>query len=177
MNTKNFKDAVAKETQDVDFSSKSYQIHFQTNKGAITLDLYPNVAPGHCLNIIGLAKAGFYDGIIFHRIVPGFVIQAGCPQGSGVGGPGYTIKAEFNDTPHKPGTLSMARTNDPHSAGSQFFLCLEEVPYLDGQYTVFGQATDDASVQVIKSIGGVKTGAGDKPLEPVVIEKASVLVR
>ncbi len=92
--------------------------------------MWADKAPGHVANILGLAKIGYYDGLTFHRIVKGFVIQGGCPVGNGTGGPGYTIKQEFNAEPHEPGVLSMARTSDPDSAGSQFFLCLERVPYL-----------------------------------------------
>ena len=103
--------------KDVDFSQKSYQVEFDTTMGKITLDLYPDVAPGHVKNLIGLAKIGYYDGVTFHRVIKGFMIQGGCPQGTGTGGPGYTIKAEFNSRPHEPGTLSMARTSDPNSAG------------------------------------------------------------
>ena len=105
---------------DVDFSTNDYQIEFDTDAGKIILDLWPDVAPGHCRNIIGLTKIGYYDGIIFHRVISGFVIQAGCPEGRGTGGPGYKIDQEFNDRLHEAGVLSMARTNDPNSAGSQF---------------------------------------------------------
>ena len=89
------------------------------------LDMLTDVAPGHCNNMLGLAKIGFYNGLAFHRIIKGFMIQGGCPEGTGTGGPGYTIPAEFNATKHEPGVLSMARTSDPNSAGSQFFICLE----------------------------------------------------
>ena len=160
---------------DVDFSTTNYQVEFDTTMGKITLDLHPDNAPGHCKNIIGLAKIGYYDGIKFHRVIKGFVIQAGCPLGTGTGGPGYTIDAEFNDTDHVAGTLSMARTNDPNSAGSQFFLCLGRVPHLDKQYTAFGQTADDASTQVVLKIGDVQTGAGDKPVEDVTIQTGRVI--
>ncbi len=123
----------------IDFSQHAYQIELDTSEGKITLDMLPDVAPGHVKNMVALAKIGFYDGLTFHRVIRGFMIQGGCPEGTGTGGPGYHIKAEFNKTPHKPGVLSMARTSDPDSAGSQFFICLEEVPHLDGQYTAFGQ--------------------------------------
>ena len=116
----------------------------------------------------------FYDGLIFHRVIQDFMIQGGCPEGSGRGGPGYEIDAEFNDTPHEPGVLSMARTSDPNSAGSQFFICLEKVSHLDGQYTAFGRTADDASLQVVKAIGAVPTGAGDRPQQDVTITKVVV---
>src|SRR5687767_15507258 len=111
--------------KDVDFDKNKYQIELDTTKGKIVLDLLPDVAPGHAKNIIGLTKIGFYNGVKFHRVIKGFMIQGGCPQGTGTGGPGYTIKAEFNKTPHEPGVLSMARSSDPNSGGSQFFICLE----------------------------------------------------
>jgi peptidyl-prolyl cis-trans isomerase B (cyclophilin B) len=102
------------------------------------------------------------------------MIQGGCPQGTGTGGPGYTIPAEFNRTQHEPGVLSMARTSDPNSAGSQFFICLERVPHLDNQYTAFGRTADAASLEVVKAIGVVRTGGGDRPVEPVTIKKVTV---
>lgn len=160
---------------DVDFSTTNYQIEFDTTMGKITLDLHPDNAPGHCKNIIGLAKIGYYDGIIFHRVIKDFVIQAGCPQGTGTGGPGYQIDQEFNDTLHVAGTLSMARTQDPNSAGSQFFLCLGRVPHLDNQYTAFGQTADDGSTQTVLKIGDVQTGAGDRPVEDVTIKTGKVI--
>lgn len=160
---------------DVDFSKYDYQIEFDTTMGKITLDLHPDNAPAHCKNIIGLTKIGYYDGIKFHRVIGGFVIQAGCPQGTGTGGPGYTIDAEFNPTDHVAGTLSMARTNDPNSGGSQFFLCLGRVPHLDNQYTAFGQTADEESLQTVLKIGDVETGPGDKPVEDVAIEKGRVV--
>ncbi len=161
--------------QSIDFKKNKYSVLLDTNMGQIGIEFFPDVAPGHCKNIIALSKVGFYDGLTFHRIVKGFVIQGGCPVGSGVGGPGYTIKAEFNEMPHEPGVLSMARTNDPNSAGSQFFICLERVPYLDRQYTVFGRVSDKESLDVVKKIGAVQTGPQDKPLEPVTIRKATVV--
>lgn len=165
-----------KEIQEsISFSDHQYQVVFKTNKGDIRLNLDPEKAPDHCKNLIALAKAGFYNGIIFHRVVPNFVIQAGCPEGNGTGGPGYVIPAEFNDTPHVAGTLSMARTQDPNSAGSQFFLCLGDVPFLNGQYTVFGQTADEESLQVVLEIGQVKTGPSDRPVEDVVINSAEVI--
>jgi len=162
---------------DVDFSKNKYQVEFQTTMGRILLDLFPDVAPGHCKNLIGLARIGFYNGIIFHRVIKNFVIQAGCPEGRGTGGPGYTIRGEFNKYLHEAGTLSMARTNDPNSAGSQFFLCLGRVPHLDNQYTAFGQTADEASKDVVLKIGSVPTAAGDdRPKQDVKIQTAQVLV-
>lgn len=160
--------------KDLDLQNKKYRAELDTTKGPIRLDFLPDVAPGHVKNFLGLAKIGFYDGVTFHRVIDGFMIQGGCPQGTGTGGPGYTIKAEFNKTPHVPGVLSMARTNDPNSAGSQFFLCLETVSYLDGQYTAFGKVADEESLKTVQAIGKVKTGANDKPVEKVVIKKVTV---
>ena len=161
--------------KDVDFSKTKHQLVLETTMGNITLDLWPDVAPGHVRNIVGLAKIGYYDGVIFHRVIKGFMIQGGDPQGTGTGGPGYQIKAEFNDRPHEPGTLSMARTSDPNSAGSQFFICLERVPHLDRQYTAFGKTADAASLDVVRKIGDVKTGAQDRPTQEVKITKARVI--
>jgi peptidyl-prolyl cis-trans isomerase B (cyclophilin B) len=172
---KNRQKEVEAAQKDFDFSKNNYQLTFTTNRGDIRLNLYPDVAPGHVKNLLGLAKIGYYDGLSFHRIVKGFVIQGGCPSGTGTGGPGYTIDAEFNEKLHNPGTLSMARTSDPNSAGSQFFLCLERVPYLDRQYTVFGDAADQESIETIQAIGRSKTGPNDKPVEPIIIEKATVI--
>ena len=162
--------------EDVDFDANTYQVEFDTTAGKILVDVYPDVAPGHSRNLIGLAKIGFYDGIIFHRVIPGFVIQAGCPDGRGTGGPGYTIDAEFNDRLHEAGILSMARTSDPNSAGSQFFICMGRVPHLDRQYTVFGKTADDESLKNALSIGDVQTGAGDRPVDDVTINSARVVV-
>lgn len=167
---------VDKALEDVDFTKNKYQVEFDTTQGKILLDFFPDLAPGHAKNVIGLTKIGFYNGIIFHRVISGFMIQVGCPLGTGTGGPGYTIKAEFNRTPHEPGTLSMARTSDPNSGGSQFFICLERVPHLDNQYTVFGQTADKASLDVVKKIGAVETNNADKPLKEVKINSARVIV-
>lgn len=171
---KDYSNEVKTLSEEIDFSKKKYAVTLETSKGNIELELYPDVAPGHCKNIIALSKAGYYDELTFHRIVKGFVIQGGCPEGSGTGGPGYTIDAEFNPRPHEAGVLSMARTSDPNSAGSQFFLCLEKVPYLDNQYTVFGKTANDESLAVVKAIGAVETGAMDRPVEDVKILKAVV---
>jgi peptidyl-prolyl cis-trans isomerase B (cyclophilin B) len=171
---KNRKAEVDTATKEIDFSKNKYQIELDTTLGKITLNMLPEVAPGHCTNMLALTKIGYYDGLIFHRVIPRFMIQGGCPEGTGTGGPGYTIKAEFNATSHEPGVLSMARTNDPNSAGSQFFICLEKVPHLDRQYTAFGKTADASSLDVVKKIGAVPTAAGDRPKSPVTITRATV---
>jgi peptidyl-prolyl cis-trans isomerase B (cyclophilin B) len=150
----------------------------ETNKGTITLRFFPEVAPNHVENFIKHAESGYYDGTPFHRVIKGFMIQGGDPNGDGTGGhswkgPGSKLKAEFNDKPHNAGTLSMARTNDPDSAGSQFFLCLGRQAFLDRQYTVFGEC--ESGYDVVQAIGSVRTGRSDRPVEPVVIEKVTVI--
>ncbi len=160
---------------DVDFDNKAYQIELDTSEGTILLDLDPSVAPGHCKNMIGLAKIGFYDGLIFHRVIEGFMIQGGCPDGTGMGGPGYNIPAEFNAKPHLAGTLSMARSQNPDSAGSQFFICLGTQAFLDNQYTAFGQTANDESMAVVAKIGGASTNPSDRPDEDVTIKSAKVI--
>jgi peptidyl-prolyl cis-trans isomerase B (cyclophilin B) len=158
----------------LDLDSNNYEVTLETTAGPIRLTLDAAVAPGHVRNFVALAQSGFYDSGCFHRIIKGFMIQGGCPDGNGMGGPGYTIPAEFNATPHEPGVLSMARTNDPNSAGSQFFICLEKVPHLDNQYTAFGRTADEASLNVVKAIGNVATDGRDSPCEPVGILEVKV---
>ena len=128
----------------------------ETDMGTIEVELFDDVAPGHVENFLKLARDGYYDGLGFHRIIPGFVIQGGCPKGDGTGGPGWQIDAEFNDREHQPGSLSMARSSDPNSAGSQFFVCLtrEHCRHLDNQYTNFGRVTD--GMDVVEKIAGVE---------------------
>ncbi|MFO1023461.1 MAG: peptidylprolyl isomerase [Planctomycetales bacterium] len=172
---KNYKADVEAAQKEIDFSKNNYQLVLDTSMGKITLNMLPDVAPGHCLNLLGLAKTGYYNNLIFHRVISGFMIQGGCPNGTGTGGPGYTIKAEFNKTSHEPGVLSMARTSDPNSAGSQFFICLEKVPHLDNQYTAFGKTADDASLAVVKKIGATETDYNDRPKTPVTITSATVV--
>jgi cyclophilin family peptidyl-prolyl cis-trans isomerase len=130
-----------------------------TDKGDIEVDIFTAGTPKAAKNFLDLAKKNFYDGVIFHRIVPGFVIQGGDPTGSGSGGPGYKIPAEFNDYPHDLGVLSMARTADPHSAGSQFFVCLsrERTAGLDNQYTVFGKVV--SGIEAVQKIGADESNA------------------
>ena len=159
----------------LDLTGFEYEVVLDTTLGQIRLQLDSAVAPGHVRNMVALAESGYYDGGCFHRIIKGFMIQGGCPEGTGTGGPGYKIPAEFNKTPHEAGVLSMARTGDPNSAGSQFFICLERVTHLDNQYTAFGRTADAASLDVVKAIGSVRTGGNDRPAEPVIIKKATVV--
>lgn len=122
------------------------QARLTTKKGDIVFRFYPVEARQHSAAFIKLARAGFYDGLTFHRVEPGFVIQGGCPQGTGTGGPGYNLDAEFNSLPHVKGTVAMARAASPNSAGSQFYICLDDARFLDKQYTVFGQTTSGQDV-------------------------------
>jgi len=137
----------------------------ETKFGNITLKFFPDVAPGHVKNFLDLAKKGFYNNTIFHRVIPGFMIQGGDPSGNGTGGPGYTIKAEFNERPHKRGILSMARTNMPDTAGSQFFICVADRPDLDRQYTVFGEVV--SGMEVVDKIVSQPRNRMDKPNERI----------
>ncbi|HEC97736.1 MAG TPA: peptidylprolyl isomerase [Nitrospirae bacterium] len=144
----------------------------ETKFGNIELRFFPDVAPNHVNNFIELAKKGFYDGTIFHRVIPGFMIQGGDPTTKGpdrskygMGGPGYSLKAEFNDKTHKRGTLSMARGSDPDSAGSQFFICVADSPFLDRKYTVFGEVV--SGMDVVDKIVSQPKDARDDPLERI----------
>ena len=142
------------------------QARIETSSGAVTVELWDDVAPNHVANFLKLAADGFYDGLSFHRIIPGFVIQGGCPDGNGMGGPGWNVAAEFNDREHHEGVLSMARSNDPDSAGSQFFVCLgrDHCQHLDRQYTAFGKVIE--GIEAVRNIAAAATGPGDAPLEP-----------
>jgi peptidylprolyl isomerase/peptidyl-prolyl cis-trans isomerase B (cyclophilin B) len=122
--------------------ARASQARITTNKGDIIFTFYADDAPQHCAAFIKLSEAGFYDGLKFHRVEPGFVVQGGDPDGNGTGGPGYRLKAEFNERPHVRGTVAMARAANPDSAGSQFYICLDDARFLDRQYTVFGQMID-----------------------------------
>ena len=147
----------------------------ETSAGAMELEFLPTKAPGHVGNFVELAEKGFYDGTVFHRTIPGFMIQGGCPQGTGTGGPGYTIAAEFNDTPHVRGVLSMARAQDPDSAGSQFFICHGDARFLDKQYTAFGRLKSGQDVlDKIAQAPTQKGGEGSKPVQPVKIQKVTI---
>jgi len=160
----------------LDLVATDYEVELATTKGPIRLRFFPDVAPGHVKNFVALAKVGFYDNLIFHRVIRGFMIQGGCPLGTGTGDAGYKIKAEFNGTPHEPGVLSMARANDPHSAGSQFFICLGRHPHLDRNYTAFGKVVDEESMATVRAIGEVPT-RNDRPVDKVAIEKVTVTER
>ena len=137
------------------------------NGKEIKIELYPDVAPATVENFLNLVKDGFYDGLIFHRVIPGFMIQGGCPQGTGMGGPGHTIKGEFaangvkNDLRHTRGVLSMARSGNPNSAGSQFFIMHADAPHLDGQYAAFGKVIE--GMDVVDEIAAVPTDYSDRP--------------
>jgi peptidyl-prolyl cis-trans isomerase B (cyclophilin B) len=172
---KNRKAEVEAAQKEIDLAKNKYQVVLDTTEGKITLDLLPDLAPGHVKNLLGLAKIGYYDGLTFHRIIGGFMIQGGCPEGTGTGGPGYTIPAEFNATPHEAGVVSMARTSDPNSGGSQFFICLGKHTHLDRQYTAFGRTADADSLAVVQKIGKVATDRNDRPNKPVKINKATVV--
>lgn len=155
------------------------QVEIKMKSGnSMTAELYPDVAPNTVNNFLFLANKGFYDGLIFHRVIKGFMIQGGDPQGTGTGGPGYTIKGEFrqngftNDLKHDRGVLSMARAMHPDSAGSQFFIMHAKAPHLDGAYAAFGKLVD--GFDELDRIAGVKTNFSDRPLEDEVIEKMTV---
>jgi peptidyl-prolyl cis-trans isomerase B (cyclophilin B) len=153
-------------------ASKKYTATIETTEGAITLELFPKDAPQHVNSWIFLARDGFYEGVIFHRVIPGFMIQGGDPTGTGGGGPGYRLPAEFNRTKHVRGVLSMARTNDPNSAGSQFFLMHQDSFFLDGQYTAFGKIT--GGIEVVDKIVSAPRDANDRPHKPTKINKITV---
>ena len=146
--------------------------------GTITLELYPDIAPNTVANFVTLVQSGYYDGLTFHRVIPGFMIQGGDPLGNGMGGPGYSIKGEFsqngfqNGLKHTRGVISMARSQMPDSAGSQFFIMHADAPHLDGGYAAFGTVL--TGLDVVDAIAAVKTGANDKPVTDVVIEKMTV---
>ncbi|HCA05297.1 MAG TPA: peptidylprolyl isomerase [Ruminococcaceae bacterium] len=148
------------------------------NGGVMKAELYPEIAPNTVNNFISLARSGYYDGLTFHRVIYGFMIQGGCPDGTGMGGPGYQIKGEFsmngfkNDLKHTEGVLSMARSMMPDSAGSQFFIMHKTSPHLDGQYAAFGKITE--GMDVVNQIAECDTDYSDKPLDPQVIKRMTV---
>ena len=144
----------------------------------IRAELYPEIAPNTVSNFISLINKGFYNGLTFHRIISGFMIQGGCPLGTGTGGPGYHIHGEFamngfeNNLKHDPGVLSMARAMNPNSAGSQFFIMHKAAPYLDGQYAAFGKVIE--GMDAVNAIANVRTNFTDKPLTPVIMKTVTV---
>ena len=148
------------------------------NGDVMKAELYPEIAPNTVNNFISLVKKGFYDGLIFHRVIPGFMIQGGDPKGIGIGGPGYCIKGEFlqngfkNELKHSRGVLSMARSGNPNSAGSQFFIMHEDAPHLDGGYAAFGKVIE--GIEVVDHICDVRTDWNDKPRIPQVMKKVTV---
>jgi peptidylprolyl isomerase len=144
------------------------QLVFTLDGGDVNIRLRPDLAPKHVARITELVKSGFYDGLTFHRVIDGFVAQGGCPDGNGMGGSGEHIPAEFNAEKHVRGTMSMARSSDPDSASSQFFICLDEVPYLDNQYTVWGQVS--SGMEHVDAIP-----KGEPPANPGKIIKASII--
>lgn len=148
------------------------------NGGVMKAELYPDVAPNTVNNFIALVKSGFYDGLIFHRVIPGFMIQGGDPDGTGMGGPGYSIKGEFaqngvrNELAHTRGVLSMARAMDPDSAGSQFFIMVDDAPHLDGGYAAFGKVTE--GMETADGIVGAKRDYNDRPRQDQRMKKVTV---
>ena len=148
------------------------------NGGVIKCELYPEIAPESVNNFISLINKHFYDGLIFHRVIKGFMIQGGCPNGNGMGGPGYTIKGEFsqngftNNFKHTKGVLSMARAMDPNSAGSQFFIMHQDAPHLDGQYAAFGRVVE--GMDIVDEIASVPTDFRDRPKIDMVIKSVTL---
>ncbi len=155
---------------------KEFDPHF-LGKALIKLELYPELAPNTVNNFLSLVNKGFYDGLGFHRVIYGFMIQGGCPDGTGMGGPGYSIKGEFaangfeNNLKHTAGVISMARAMNPDSAGSQFFIMHKDAPHLDGQYAAFGKVTE--GMEVVNEIAECDTDFGDKPLDPQIMVKVT----
>jgi peptidyl-prolyl cis-trans isomerase B (cyclophilin B) len=147
--------------------NKIYVARMETTEGPIVLELYPKQAPHHVNSFVFLSKEGYYNGVIFHRVIPGFMIQGGDPTGTGGGGPGYKLKAEFNPTHHARGVLSAARTPDPDSAGSQFFIMHGDSPHLDNQYTAFGKVIE--GMDVVDKIANAPTN-GERPVKPASIK-------
>lgn len=161
------------------FMAQNPIVTFEMENGDIMkAELYPEVAPNTVNNFISLISKGYYDGLIFHRVIRGFMIQGGCPDGTGMGGPGYSIKGEFssngfaNDLKHTPGVLSMARTMAPNSAGSQFFIMHQNSPHLDGDYAAFGQIVE--GMDIVNKIAETATDYSDRPMEPQVMKKVTV---
>ena len=148
-------------------------VTMETSEGTIKIELYPEIAPNTVNNFIDLVNKGFYNGLSFHRVIRGFMIQGGCPEGTGIGGPGYSIAGEFshngfkNDLKHEAGVISMARAYSPNSAGSQFFIMHEKSPHLDGEYAAFGKVIE--GMDIVNNIAETQTDRSDMPLEPKVM--------
>lgn len=153
-----------------EYANKAARI--STDLGDIVFRFFPDKAPGHVENFAKLAGQGFYNGLIFHRVIKGFMVQGGCPHGTGMGGPGFKIKAEFSDIPHKRGIISMARAQDPDSAGSQFFIVHGDSNFLDNKYTVFGEVI--SGMEVVDQIAEAPTGANDRPPNPVKMNTVTI---
>ena len=152
--------------------NKTYTATINTSLGTIKVELHPKTAPGHVNSFVFLAREGYYNDVIFHRVIPGFMIQGGDPTGTGTGGPGYQLKAEFNKTKHTRGVLSAARSASPNSAGSQFFLMHADSPHLDNQYTAYGHIT--SGIEVVDKIANLPTGANDRPKTPPKITSVEI---
>lgn len=156
-------------------NAKTPTATIETTQGTLTVEFWPDVAPNHVQNFIELSKKGFYNGLIFHRVIPGFMIQGGCPEGTGFGGSGKNVKAEFNKRPdrrHTRGVLSMARSSNPDSASSQFFVMHQDSPHLDGQYSAFGKVT--SGIEVVDKIADTPVDASDRPKTPQKIVKITI---
>ena len=166
------------EMEDINIMAQNPVVTFETTAGTIKAELYPEIAPNSVNNFISLIQKGFYDGVIFHRVISGFMIQGGGPDGVGRGGPGYSIKGEFaqngfeNNLKHIRGVLSMARSQMPDSAGSQFFIMHQDAPHLDGAYAAFGKVTE--GLDVVDKIAETDTNYMDAPIEPQVMNKVTV---
>lgn len=166
------------EMEDINIMAQNPVVTFETTAGTIKAELYPEIAPNSVNNFISLIQKGFYDGVIFHRVISGFMIQGGDPDGVGTGGPGYSIKGEFaqngfeNNLKHIRGVLSMARSQMPDSAGSQFFIMHQDAPHLDGAYAAFGKVTE--GLDVVDKIAETDTNYMDAPIEPQVMNKVTV---
>jgi len=151
-----------------------YRVLMETTGGDMMMEFWPDVAPGHVRNFLDLSYTDFYDGLTFHRVIPGFMIQGGCPQGTGGGNGPRRLQAEFNDRKHLPGVLSMARTGDPNSASCQFFVMHANATHLDGQYSAFGKLS--SGLDVVNKIATTSRGAGDRPNVKQEIKNATVLL-
>ena len=173
------KDQVSESWDEIVFDengmTREYVVTMETDEGNVVIEFFPEEAPNHVRSFLALSRAGFFDDLIFHRTIPGFVIQGGCPLGTGTGGPGYCLKPEFNAIPHERGVLSMARAQPTDSAGSQFFVCVDRTASLDNKYTVFGKVVD--GMDVVDRIVARPTGPGDRPLNPVKIKSVKVATK